>query len=68
MIFVMELFSSRYVHGMCDPDAEPQQYRQKKEQNPSYEYSCPICKAQMQLTGSKATSKYQIQNVTLKHR
>ncbi|XP_022825140.1 histone-lysine N-methyltransferase 2C isoform X2 [Spodoptera litura] len=48
------ILCKRYVHGMCDPDAEPQQYRQKKEQNPSYEYSCPICKAQMQLTGSKA--------------
>ncbi|KAF9417775.1 hypothetical protein HW555_005189, partial [Spodoptera exigua] len=50
------ILCKRYVHGMCDPDAEPQQYRQKKEQNPSYEYSCPICKAQMQLTGSKSTS------------
>ncbi|XP_068631112.1 histone-lysine N-methyltransferase 2C-like isoform X2 [Battus philenor] len=46
----------RYVHGTCDPDAEPQQYRQKKDQNPSYEYNCPICKAHMQLTGSKSGS------------
>ncbi|KAI8424064.1 hypothetical protein MSG28_002687 [Choristoneura fumiferana] len=30
----------RYVHGMCDPEAEPQQYRLKKEQSPTYEYNC----------------------------
>ncbi|XP_063360644.1 histone-lysine N-methyltransferase 2C [Cydia amplana] len=46
----------RYVHGMCDPEAEPQQYRLKKEQNPQYDYNCPICKAQMQITGSKLGS------------
>ncbi|CAG4991481.1 unnamed protein product [Parnassius apollo] len=46
----------RYVHGACDPEAEPQQYRQKKDQNPAYEYNCPICKAHMQLTGSKSGS------------
>ncbi|CAH2071742.1 unnamed protein product, partial [Iphiclides podalirius] len=46
----------RYVHGACDPDAEPQQYRQKKDQNPTYEYNCPICKAHMQMTGSKSGS------------
>ncbi|XP_075971400.1 uncharacterized protein LOC142973507 isoform X2 [Anticarsia gemmatalis] len=49
----------RYVHGMCDPDAEPAQYRQRKELNPSYEYNCPICKnnnMQMQLSGSKSGS------------
>ncbi|XP_052740662.1 histone-lysine N-methyltransferase 2C isoform X2 [Bicyclus anynana] len=46
----------RYVHGLCDPDADPQQYRHKKEQNPTYEYSCPICKANQQLTGSKPGS------------
>ncbi|XP_047528678.1 histone-lysine N-methyltransferase 2C-like [Vanessa atalanta] len=45
----------RYVHGMCDPEADPQQYRQKKEQNPGYEYSCPICKSNM-LAGSKSGS------------
>ncbi|XP_072939829.1 uncharacterized protein [Epargyreus clarus] len=46
----------RYVHGMCDPDADPQQYRQRKEQNPSYEYNCPMCKSHMQLAGSKSGS------------
>ncbi|XP_026321911.1 uncharacterized protein LOC113231673 isoform X2 [Hyposmocoma kahamanoa] len=46
----------RYVHGMCDPDAEPSSYRQKKEQNPSYEYNCPICKTHMQMAGSKSST------------
>ncbi|GBP54294.1 hypothetical protein EVAR_32641_1 [Eumeta japonica] len=46
----------RYVHGMCDPDAEPQQYKMKKEQNPSYEYVCPICKPNLQLAAIKNTS------------
>ncbi|XP_063376990.1 histone-lysine N-methyltransferase 2C-like [Cydia fagiglandana] len=46
----------RYVHGMCDPEAEPQLYKLKKEQNPQYEYNCPICKTQMQITGSKLGS------------
>ncbi|XP_059056838.1 histone-lysine N-methyltransferase 2C-like [Achroia grisella] len=46
----------RYVHGTCDPDAEPQQYKLKKEQNPSYEYSCPSCKSHMQLAGTKSGS------------
>ncbi|CAB3239125.1 unnamed protein product [Arctia plantaginis] len=46
----------RYVHGMCDPDAEPTQYRLRKDQNASYEYNCPICKSQMPLTGSKSGS------------
>lgn len=44
---------------MCDPDAEPQQYRAKKEQNPGYEYQCPICKSQfMQLAGMKNNSEF----------
>lgn len=42
---------------MCDPDAEPAQYRQRKEQSPSYEYNCPICKAHMQMAGSKSQCK-----------
>ncbi|KAI8424060.1 hypothetical protein MSG28_002687 [Choristoneura fumiferana] len=46
----------RYVHGMCDPEAEPQQYRLKKEQSPTYEYNCPICKTHMQIAGSKPAS------------
>ncbi|XP_039749475.1 histone-lysine N-methyltransferase 2C-like isoform X1 [Pararge aegeria] len=46
----------RYVHGLCDPEADPHQYRLKKEQNPTYEYSCPICKANQQATGSKSGS------------
>ncbi|XP_045521362.1 histone-lysine N-methyltransferase 2C-like isoform X11 [Pieris brassicae] len=37
----------RFVHGMCDPEADPQQYRLKKEQNPTYDYTCPLCKTQM---------------------
>ncbi|CAG9559873.1 unnamed protein product [Danaus chrysippus] len=46
----------RYVHGMCDPEADPQNYRQKKEQNSSYEYTCPICKTNQQMAGSKSGS------------
>ncbi|XP_041970566.1 histone-lysine N-methyltransferase 2D-like isoform X2 [Aricia agestis] len=47
----------RYVHGTCDPEADPQQYRQKKEQNPSYEYTCLICKSQnLQAPVSKSSS------------
>ncbi|CAG9132016.1 unnamed protein product [Plutella xylostella] len=46
----------RYVHGMCDIDADPQQYRLKKEQNPSYEYNCPICKTQAALSGGSKGS------------
>ncbi|KAJ2952039.1 hypothetical protein O0L34_g4300 [Tuta absoluta] len=43
----------RYVHGMCDPEADPLAYRSKKDSSPRYEYHCPLCKAHMQLQGSE---------------
>jgi hypothetical protein len=39
----------RFVHGMCDGDADPTAYNRKKESNPDYEYICPICKPRAQL-------------------
>jgi hypothetical protein len=38
----------RFVHGTCDADADPTTYNRKKESNPDYEYTCPICKPRTQ--------------------
>ncbi|XP_063824510.1 histone-lysine N-methyltransferase 2C-like [Ostrinia nubilalis] len=46
----------RYVHGTCDPEAEPQQHKLKKDQNPLYEYNCPICKTHLPLPSVKSGS------------
>lgn len=45
------------MHGTCDPEAEPQQYKIKKDQNPGYEYNCPICKTHMPLPSAKSGCK-----------
>ncbi|XP_033611222.1 histone-lysine N-methyltransferase 2C [Cryptotermes secundus] len=38
----------KFVHGMCDGDADLTTYNRKKESNPDYEYVCPICKPRTQ--------------------
>jgi len=34
----------KYVHGSCDPEAEPAAYQVKKTATPDYAYTCPVCK------------------------
>ena len=50
----MMLLLFRYVHGTCDQDADISTYQHKKEQNPDYEYHCPLCKS---LTGRQIIAK-----------
>ncbi|XP_043479344.1 histone-lysine N-methyltransferase 2C-like isoform X5 [Leptopilina heterotoma] len=35
---------TKFVHGTCDPDADPHTYQRRKEENPDYEYICKNCK------------------------
>lgn len=34
----------KFVHGTCDPEADPLIYQQRKEAKPDYEYICLHCK------------------------
>lgn len=34
----------KFVHGTCDPEADPITYQHRKESKPDYEYVCPNCK------------------------
>lgn len=34
----------KFVHGTCDPEADPLTYQQRKEAKPDYEYVCSQCK------------------------
>lgn len=34
----------KFVHGTCDPEADPAAYQQRKEAKPDYEYVCLHCK------------------------
>lgn len=35
----------KFVHGTCDPEADPITYQHRKESKPDYEYICPHCKS-----------------------
>lgn len=35
----------KFVHGTCDPEADPLTYQQRKEAKPDYEYVCLNCKS-----------------------
>lgn len=35
----------KFVHGTCDPEADPLTYQQRKETKPDYEYVCLHCKS-----------------------
>lgn len=35
----------KFVHGTCDPEADPLTYQQRKEAKPDYEYICQHCKS-----------------------
>lgn len=35
----------KFVHGTCDPEADPLTYQQRKEAKPDYEYVCLHCKS-----------------------
>jgi len=35
----------KFVHGTCDPEADPLTYQQRKEMKPDYEYVCLNCKS-----------------------
>jgi hypothetical protein len=35
----------RFVHGTCDPEADPSAYLARKEVDADYEYKCFACKA-----------------------
>lgn len=35
----------KFVHGTCDPEADPLTYQQRKEAKPEYEYVCSNCKS-----------------------
>lgn len=43
----------KFVHGTCDPEADPAAYQQRKEAKPDYEYVCLHCKKSVALVRRK---------------